>query len=438
MSGQDTGLHVSGPGTDDPDRTSSSIRPQPRAGRRLARVGAIVIGAATGLAIAVFLLMDSPLLQTLIWGSPAPRPTAHSLLPGGGPGAGLAPRDVDRPPGSGLRDAASDPGSNGLSANGSGPVYDSGPGPMPWQASGSSDPRRPADGQRDVTVPGQQAGIAAGSDPRAHDHDQLPASSRGPVRTGDGTGDARGQSAGRPRDLLPADLLTGSAPSAATNSDRVQSGAGTTAVYPRGGAEQAAGSAAGTGPLAHSAAVPGSAPGTAAMSGTGMAPGLLAGQGHVVPTATGDGSAAGAAAVTESANPSGTRGPSLLADLEAMQVRAFRLRMLLEENTLRTRICEASKPAFRPVWCIEAPPAPAIAAAPPRAPHHAAVPPAPELLGVAGSRSALAALLRLEGRTLRLREGERAGAWRVNRIGADGAVTLSHPSGRRVDLRVGG
>lgn len=434
MSEQDTGLHVSGPGTDDPDRTAASIRPRLRAGRRVARVAAIMLGAATGLAIAVFLLMDSPLLQTLIWGSPAPRPSAHSLLPGGGPGAGLAPRGVDRSPGSGPSGAASDPGSNGLSANGFGPAYDSEPGPMPWQASGSSDPRRPADWQRDVTVPGQQAEIATGSDPRAHDHDRLPASSRGSARTGDGTGDARGQSADRPRDLLPANLHTANARSAAVNSDQARSGAGTTVVHPRGGAGQAAGSAAGTGPLAHSAALPGSA----VMSGTGMAPGLVAGQGHIVPSATGDGSAAGASAVTGSANPSGTRGPSLLADLEAMQVRAFRLRMLLEENTLRTRICETSKPAFLPSWCVEAPPAPAIASAPPRAPRHAAVPPAPELLGVAGSRTALAALLRLEGRTLRLREGERAGAWRVNRIGADGAVTLSHPSGRRVDLRVGG
>lgn len=167
-----------------------------------------------------------------------------------------------------------------------------------------------------------------------------------------------------------------------------------------------------------------------------MAPGSMAASERIVAPATGQ--APAAAAVTGSADPSETPGTGLLADLEVMQVRAFRLRMLLEENTLRARICETSKPAFRPVWCIEAPPAPALAAAPPRSPRRAAVPPAPELLGVAGSRYTLAALLRVEGRTLRLREGEHAGAWRVSRIGADGAVTMSHPSGRRVDLRVGG
>lgn len=402
MSEQDTGLHVSGPEADDPDRTKGSGWLRLRAGRRLTRVAAIMLGAGTGLAIAVFLLMDSPLLQTLIWGSPAPRPSAHSLLPGGAP-------DADLVPAFGVRGTGPDPGSNGMSGSGSGPVQDSGPAPLPWQVSRSSDPRRPADGQREVTVPGPQAGAAAGSAPRAHDHDRIPASSRGPMRTGDGAGYARGPSTGRARNLLPADLRSGNTSSAGMNRDRLQPGPGdgTDAVRQGGGSgRQVSGTAESTGPLSRSTTVPGTAPV--------------------------DGSAIG------SADPSGTSAPSLLADLEAMQVRAFRLRMLLEENTLRARICETSKPAFLPVWCVEAPPAPAIAAAPARAPRRTAVPPAPELLGVAGSRSSLAALLRLEGRTLRLREGERAGAWRVNRIGADGAVTMSHPSGRRVDLRVGG
>lgn len=425
MSEQDTGLHASGPGTDDPDSsTAASGRPRLRAVRRLARVAAIMLGAAAGLAIAVFLLMDSPLLQSLIWGSPAPRPSAHSLLPGGGPATGPAPRDGDPVPGHTPRDAASGPGSNGVSGSGSGTGHDSGPVPFPWQAPVGGTPRRPAEGQRQTTVQGHQAGSAAGSGLPVHDHGRLPAASRDPARTADVTGDARG----RPRDLLPGELRTANTASAAMNGDRVRPGGATTAMHPRGGAAQGAGSAAGTGSPARSAPVPAAvaapAPGTQAMAATGVAP------------APGDGPVAGAA--TGSADPSGTGGASLLADLEAMQVRAFRLRMLLEENTLRARICETSKPAFRPVWCIEAPPAPAIAAAPPRAPRRAAVPPAPELLGVAGSRSALAALLRVEGRTLRLREGERAGAWRVARIGAEGAVTLSHPSGRRVDLRVGG
>ena len=411
MSEQDTGLHVLGPEAYNPDRTEGSGWLRLRAGRRLARLVAITLGAATGLAIAVFLLMDSPLLQTLVWGSPAPRPSAHSLLPGRGPAPGLGSRHAELTPGNGVRGPG--PGMNGVPGSGSGLAHDSGRVPPPWQVPGTSDSGRPAERQREIAVPGQQAGVAAGSGPLARDHGRLPASSRDPARTGDGAGNARGQSAGGARDLLPVDLRNRNTSSAYMNRDRLQPGpgAGTDAAGPgRGSGRQASGTVAGTGPLSHSAPVP----------------------------APVDGPATGAAAVTGSADPSGTRAPSLLADLEAMQVRAFRLRMLLEENTLRARICETSKPAFRPVWCVETPPAPAIAAAPSRAPRRAAVPPAPELLGVAGSRSALAALLRLEGRTLRLREGERAGAWRVNRIGADGAVTMSHPSGRRVDLRVGG
>jgi len=191
-------------------------------------------------------------------------------------------------------------------------------------------------------------------------------------------------------------------------------------VHPRGGSAQISGPAAGAAGLPHPAAVSGPVSGTVPAAPAGRGP------------------ATGAAVMIGSADLAGTPGASLLADLEAMQVRAFRLRLLLEENTLRARICETSKPAFRPVWCVEAPPAPAIARAPAQVPRRSAVPPAPELLGVAGSRSGLAALLRLEGRTLRVREGERAGAWKVNRIETDGAVTVSHPSGRRIDLQVGG
>ena len=407
MTEHETRLHTPGPDADSPDRTAGSGRLRPRPGRRVARIASIMLGAATGLAIAVFLLMDSPLLQTLVLGSPAPRPPAHSLLPG----AGLVPRNTDPAPGTGVRGTQPDQGPDIVPGSVAGPGHDSGTVPGPRQAPAHAGPAR-----QEAADPGRRAGGMAGAGPRAHGRDRLSTFSRSPSLAGA----ARDRSAGRARDLLPADLRTAGDELAGPNRDRGQPGSSRDAALPRGGSGQDSRSAAGAGPRPDPAMVPGAGPGPAAGTGAAIAP------------ATGDGPVAWAVDL------SGTRGTSLLADLEAMQVRAFRLRMLLEENTLRARICETSKPAFRPVWCVEAPPAPAIAAAPSRAPRRAAVPPAPELLGVAGSRSALSALLRLEGRTLRLREGERAGAWRVNRIGADGAVTMSHPSGRRVDLRVGG
>ena len=414
MTEQDPGLHVSHTEVDGPDRAVESGRLRLPSGRRLARIAAIMLGAATGLAIAVFLLMDSPLLQSLIWGSTEPGPSAHSLLPGRGPTADPEPRDADLVPGSGGRATGPETGSDIVSGRLPGPEHDSGPVPLPWQASGSTGSRRPVDGCCEVTVPARQAGL------RAHDRDRLPASPRRRDQPGDAGDDASGQSAGRPRDLLPADLRAGNTGSAVPDADRDRTGPGV--ARPRGGSAQTSGTAARAGGLRHPAAVPGPVSGTVPVA------------------ATRGGPAAGTAVVTGSPDLPATRGASLLADLEAMQVRAFRLRLLLEENTLRARICETSKPAFRPVWCVEAPPAPAIAPAQAQAqvPRRNAVPPAPELLGVAGSRSGLAALLRLAGRTLRVREGERAGAWKVNRIETDGAVTVSHPSGRRIDLQVGG
>lgn len=396
--------------------------------RAAVRIASVVIGGCAGLAAAVVLLRDSPVIQVLLRDeirsdaglSGYPKSGTGGLAPSGTrPGAGpLRNEPVLSPQDPGMTDLAgrmrpvsgTDPAPQGAGAPGAGSARARGyPGPHDVLP---ASPALAGTGRVDATRAGALPGDAAHAVAPAHGgvshgavSSGLPPRSTGPgdpsaghVTAGQGAQEGAGPqfpdtpATGSPRPLLPADYLAADTTATGHDSDAARPGPARSGIADSTG--------------------PGRSPATPGAAGERLTASVRIG------------------------------GGALIEDLEAMQVRAFRLRLLLEENTLRARICETSKPAFRPAWCVER--APAAGPAPPAAPQASSGPPRrladppPELLGVAGSPRRLVATVRLAGRNHDVREGDRAGPWRVNRIEPDGVVTLSTLGGRRLDLRVGG